>query len=153
VDRLGHGDFYKLTSKVGSIPYMAPEVALSKPYNEKCDVFSFGILFYEIMTLKPPYVIFDKKDYFRKVIQGGKRPQINKKFPLMTKEIMKLSWATSPFDRPSMDNICDMTKFDLEEHGIDECIQTRLEFLINISRHSTNRLFNIDNSELEQSHH
>ena len=130
---------------------MAPEVALCKPYNEKCDVFSFGILLYEIISLKPPYVIFDKKDYFKKVIQGGKRPRINSKWPLMTKEIMKSSWAPSPFDRPTMDNICEMTRYDLEEHGIKESIQTRLEFLADISRHSSSRLLNIDDSTLDLS--
>ena len=54
-DRLSYCDYYNLTANVGSIPYMAPEVVLGNPYNEKCDVFSFGILLYEIISLKPPF--------------------------------------------------------------------------------------------------
>jgi serine/threonine protein kinase len=35
---------YKLTGETGTMRYMAPEVALSQPYSEKVDVFSFGIM-------------------------------------------------------------------------------------------------------------
>lgn len=34
---------------------MAPEVGMEEPYNELCDVYSFGILVWEMMTLKKPY--------------------------------------------------------------------------------------------------
>ena len=36
---------------------MAPEVALRKPYNLPCDTYSFGLLLFEIIALKPPYSI------------------------------------------------------------------------------------------------
>ena len=39
VDKNKNGYGYKLTAKTGSIPYMAPEVALGQPYDEKVDVF------------------------------------------------------------------------------------------------------------------
>jgi len=34
--------------QTGSWLYMAPEVMLNKPYNEKVDIFSLGIILYEV---------------------------------------------------------------------------------------------------------
>jgi serine/threonine protein kinase len=87
-----------LTEKVGSTPYMAPEVALGKPCNVKCDVFSFGILLYEIISSKVPYHLSIKNAYLTKVVQGGKRPKFKEKWPTMAKDIMKSSWVTLSLD-------------------------------------------------------
>jgi Protein tyrosine and serine/threonine kinase len=40
---------------------MAPEVALGKPYNEKCDVYSFAILLWEMVTMNQPYQLLGMK--------------------------------------------------------------------------------------------
>jgi serine/threonine protein kinase len=47
-DQLNNG--YELTGKTGAFTYMSPEVLLSKPYNEKVDVFSFGIIMCELFS-------------------------------------------------------------------------------------------------------
>eukprot|EP00005_Dracoamoeba_jomungandri_P003839 CAMPEP_0174258496 /NCGR_PEP_ID=MMETSP0439-20130205/7478_1 /TAXON_ID=0 /ORGANISM="Stereomyxa ramosa, Strain Chinc5" /LENGTH=485 /DNA_ID=CAMNT_0015342025 /DNA_START=174 /DNA_END=1631 /DNA_ORIENTATION=+ len=39
---------------VGTEPFMAPEVITGRPYNEKCDVFSFGVVLLEMMARKHP---------------------------------------------------------------------------------------------------
>lgn len=39
---------WNLTQETGSPMYMAPEVYTHQPYNEKADVFSLGIMLYEI---------------------------------------------------------------------------------------------------------
>eukprot|EP00798_Chlamydomonas_sp_ICE-L_P032470 gene32470-17871_t len=39
----------KLEGKVGSLTYMAPEVFMCLDYNEKVDVYSFGIMLYEMV--------------------------------------------------------------------------------------------------------
>jgi len=39
-------DLYLLTGNTGSLRYMAPEVAIGLPYNQKADAYSFGILFW-----------------------------------------------------------------------------------------------------------
>merc|ERR1739844_312023 len=46
---------YKLTEFVGTIPYMSPEVFFGKPYNCFVDVYSFGMLLYEIVYLTPQF--------------------------------------------------------------------------------------------------
>jgi serine/threonine protein kinase len=63
---------YKLTGRTGSIPYMAPEVMLCKKYNHKVDVYSFGILLWELFALKIPCKGFNNYDYIEKVCKRGK---------------------------------------------------------------------------------
>jgi len=41
------------TTRVGSLLYMAPEVLRGEPYNEKVDVFSFGVMLYELFSGRP----------------------------------------------------------------------------------------------------
>jgi Protein tyrosine and serine/threonine kinase len=58
---------------------MAPEVALGKPYNEKCDVYSFAILLWEMITLNEPYQLMGMKALQTKVWSDNgeqKRPYI-----------------------------------------------------------------------------
>ncbi|KAI3732387.1 hypothetical protein L1987_63592 [Smallanthus sonchifolius] len=44
-----------MTGETGTLGYMAPEVLEGKPYNRKCDVYSFGICLWEIYCCDMPY--------------------------------------------------------------------------------------------------
>lgn len=44
-----------LTGETGTFYYMAPEVIRSEQYDSKADVFSWGVLFVELLAAKPPY--------------------------------------------------------------------------------------------------
>lgn len=44
-----------MTSKIGTYQWMAPEVIAGQVYTEKADVFSFGIILWEIAAREPPY--------------------------------------------------------------------------------------------------
>lgn len=59
----------KLNKKVGNPFYIAPEV-LRRKYNEKCDVWSCGIIMYILLTGKPPVAGSTDKEVLDKVEQG-----------------------------------------------------------------------------------
>jgi len=63
---------WRLTGFVGSPRYMAPEVGLKRKYNAKCDVYSFGVLAWYIMTLQKPYQGCDISQ-LRKLVWPGDR--------------------------------------------------------------------------------
>jgi serine/threonine protein kinase len=70
-------DTYKLTGCTGSRRYMAPEVCFSQPYNEKADVYSFGILLYQVTSLVTPFDGFSMGRHERYVLRDGHRPDVN----------------------------------------------------------------------------
>ena len=41
-------EVYEMSGETGSLRYMAPEVADSRPYNHKADVYSFGKTYFAI---------------------------------------------------------------------------------------------------------
>src|SRR5690348_7044191 len=46
----------KTSTFCGTLPWTAPEVFANSGYSEKCDVYSFGIVLWELATRKEPYV-------------------------------------------------------------------------------------------------
>ena len=42
-------------TRVGSPIYMAPEILFDKPYDSACDVYSLGVLLYELLYGRAPY--------------------------------------------------------------------------------------------------
>jgi serine/threonine protein kinase len=65
---------FKLTSCTGSRRYMAPEVAFSLPYNQKVDVYSFGLVLYQVSALVTPFDGFGMVRHEKEVLSEGLRP-------------------------------------------------------------------------------
>jgi serine/threonine protein kinase len=97
---------YNLTAATGSPRYMATEVALGKPYNETCDVYSFCILLWQILKVETPFDGYTMDMIQKKVITAGWRPMSDPKWPVEITAMMRLGWGISIQYRPSMDNIC-----------------------------------------------
>ena len=54
---------------IGSCYYIAPEV-LSKNYNEKCDLWSCGVILYILLTGRPPFGGPNEDDIIKKIKRG-----------------------------------------------------------------------------------
>ena len=60
----------KLTEQIGTSFYIAPEV-LKNGYNEKCDLWSCGIILYILLCGSPPFYGKNEKDIFKKILDGN----------------------------------------------------------------------------------
>lgn len=91
---------YKNTQFVGTRRYMAPEVFNSDTYGLAVDVYSFGILLWELFTLKIAFdglTIFQHSDF---AYHRNGRPRILFGWPTSIKNLVKRSWSANPEDRP-----------------------------------------------------
>jgi serine/threonine protein kinase len=92
----------KLTGNTGSLRYMAPEVALAKPYSHKAEVFSFGTLLWQIASHENPFADCDVSGFIRRVCTLHERPKIPKRFPPELAELLTRCWKTDQAERPEM---------------------------------------------------
>lgn len=50
-----HPDLTRVGKVVGTIAYMAPEIALGQPASYQTDIYALGVILYQILTLRHPY--------------------------------------------------------------------------------------------------
>ena len=72
---------------LGVVP---PKVAESRPYNEKVDVYSYGVILWEMTTLKKPFDGMGRDRFFSQVVRGSHRPPINKRWPKPWSALMQV---------------------------------------------------------------
>ncbi|KXZ52483.1 hypothetical protein GPECTOR_9g527 [Gonium pectorale] len=96
IETTGH-----MTAETGTYRWMAPEVIEHKPYDEKADVFSFGVVLWELLTCKVPYSDMTPLQAAVGVVQKGLRPGIPPNCPMALAEVMEACWTGNPAQRPS----------------------------------------------------
>ncbi|BBN18839.1 protein MpMAPKKK21 [Marchantia polymorpha subsp. ruderalis] len=91
-----------MTGETGTLGYMAPEVLDGKPYNRKCDVYSFGICLWEIYCCDMPYPDLSFTEMTHAVVHQNLRPTIPRCCPNALGNVMKKCWDPNPDKRPEM---------------------------------------------------
>lgn len=99
------GGVYNLSGNTGTRRYMSPEVAQFNPYNMLTDVYSFGILLWEMTSLKQPFKGFSPRDHSERVIYGNERPKVSQSWPLDLKNLMKMCWSEKIENRPDFKTV------------------------------------------------
>ncbi|XP_030201351.1 mitogen-activated protein kinase kinase kinase 7 isoform X1 [Gadus morhua] len=95
-----------MTNNKGSAAWMAPEVFEGSNYSEKCDVFSWGIILWEVITRKKPFDEIGGPAFrIMWAVHNGTRPPLIKNLPKPIESLMTRCWSKDPTQRPSMEEI------------------------------------------------
>ncbi|RHZ79728.1 hypothetical protein Glove_141g62 [Diversispora epigaea] len=84
----------------GVIPYMAPETLNRGEYTQASDIYSFGMIMYEVFTSYPPFYNMPHDKNLVISICKGQKPEIMCEIPQLLKDLMEKCWDTDPSNRP-----------------------------------------------------
>jgi eukaryotic-like serine/threonine-protein kinase len=99
---------------IGSPKYMAPEQILGKKVDERADVYSLGVILYELFTGVPPYSRGDHMSVMYQHVQGKARPpiDINRELPM---ELNNLVVKCMSLDKAKRAQSMDELRLSLEK--------------------------------------
>ena len=123
---------------------MAPEVARSEPYNLTADVYSFGLLLWQVCSMDLPYDGMNRQDHSELVVYGDERPPLDASWSTPLRILMKRAWEPDPSVRPSMDSIYKILKREIcslrdgDETGLEHNTR-RSTFVLNRDSAANNK--------------
>lgn len=101
-------------------PYIAPEVALEEPAHLSADVYSFGVLLWELCALKLPFEEMSDEQYVESVVLGNERPEVFPEWSPELAQIMMWCWKRNANVRPQIEDIPRALLAEMERTTMDE---------------------------------
>jgi predicted Ser/Thr protein kinase len=95
----------KTKTNVGPLRWMSPESIKDRSYSVKSDVWSYGILVYEIVSGMEPHANEDQLMVGVKIRDEAFTPAIPDDCDPTLREVMQMCWQKNPEDRPTMEEI------------------------------------------------
>ena len=94
-----------MTSCVGNLYYLAPEVFRGENYTESADVYSYGILMWEVVTRETPFVDMNPQSVAFRAAVEGLRPRVPPDVSPRYASLMTHCWHAQPSQRPPFTSI------------------------------------------------
>eukprot|EP00164_Ancoracysta_twista_P003560 GFYU01004753.1.p1 GENE.GFYU01004753.1~~GFYU01004753.1.p1 ORF type:complete len:479 (-),score=88.74 GFYU01004753.1:51-1487(-) len=95
----------QMTTNIGTPLWMAPEVIRNEKYDEKVDVYSYGVVLWEMLTNKIPYTDKESVQVAVAVAYQGLRPKIPSSCNPKLKKLLEDCWNDDCSKRPTFEMI------------------------------------------------
>ena len=95
---------------VGTPYYLSPEIINGKGYNFKSDIWSLGVVLYELCALKPPFDANSLAFLAMKIVKG-QYPPIPSHYTKDMKNLVSVLLQVDPSKRPTINNILSKKAF------------------------------------------
>jgi len=103
---LGHGERHiQGSSRAGTPVYLAPEALQGLKTNDKVDVYSFGVIVWEMLTGEQIWKRLNYADMCRVVVQERQRPPLPPECPEKLKALINACWSANAEGRPNFKDI------------------------------------------------
>jgi serine/threonine protein kinase len=89
----------------GVIPYIAPEIFKGSTFSKESDIYSLGMIMWELTTGCKPFANAEHDHTLIFNIIDGVRPEITEDTPEFYANLMKSCWDSDPRKRPSISDI------------------------------------------------
>ncbi|PON73782.1 Serine/threonine protein kinase [Parasponia andersonii] len=89
----------------GTYRWMAPEMIKEKHHTKKVDVYSFGIVLWELLTALTPFENMTPEQAAFAVSQKNARPPLPSACPMAFSHLINRCWSGNPNKRPHFDEI------------------------------------------------
>ena len=83
---------------IGTVAYMSPEQAAGLPIDERSDIFSFGVVLYEMLAGRRPFVGASDIELIRSVVHGTAKP-LEVDVPSRLRDVVDKALAQDPSER------------------------------------------------------
>ncbi|KAL9334894.1 hypothetical protein Peur_072075 [Populus x canadensis] len=105
LSRIKNSTFLSSRSTAGTAEWMAPEVLRNEPSDEKCDVYSFGVILWELSTLQQPWGGMNPMQVVGAVGFQHRSLDIPNDMDPAIADIIRKCWQTDPRLRPTFAEI------------------------------------------------
>ena len=146
VSKIFYGDMGVGHTQTGTPYYASPEVWNNEPYDKKSDIWSLGIITYEMLNLSPPFRAGNMEALYKKIMKG-QYCRINPRYSRDIADIVNSILLVEPKERPSCDDILknEMVKeridFFSDREGFNDDEENNNEILMKSLRLSKNMRF------------
>ena len=135
----------------GIVSYIAPELFRGKKYTKETDIYSVGMLMWEIFAGHPP---FDDEAHNRDLmfnICAGLRPPILPRMPDDYAQMMQRCWDVDPAKRPTILELLEFSRNKFKTESLNES-SSNIGGGDGDNNSSSNNINNSNSQQIHQSH-
>lgn len=122
-----------LATQTGTPYYMCPEIWKEIPYNSKSDIWSIGVILYEMCTLHLPFLANNIHALYLKIMEGKHAP-LPQCYSKELNNLIKMCLNSDPKKRPSACQLIFMIPHSkTNNEGLSRCITQVLKKTIKVN--------------------